>query len=621
MTFRPDINGLRAIAVLAVLLFHFNSEWLPGGFAGVDVFFVISGYLMTAIILNGIHNNKFNLFKFYLSRANRIIPPLAVLCLAVGLWGYFFLPVYDFRVVGRDIVGSLTFTSSIIFGLKQDYFEGSSNFLLHTWSLSTEWQFYIIYPVLLLLVHRYLGNKHLKTALLIGFVISFAISIYGTAKFPSAAYYVLPTRAWEMLAGGLAYIFPVTLSRLKCKVVELLGLLLIVVSYAIINEDTPWPGYTAFLPVLGAYLVILANSESSIFTNNKLFQLIGKWSYSIYLWHWPIAVGLTYYYVDERLVYAGFLISILLGYLSYQFIESIKISATKVPYKLAAYGLCISLFAGLGGFIYATNGMAFKEPLSANSLIYGGMDDEYRQDEGIKLLNTTSQYNYILIGDSKAGHLVRGILQSGEPVKLSWYADCLSMPEAFTYSYSYGNDWLNKCKTNYGVAINDRADVILSQRWLRTNSRNPFFCSKDTCNLTGDYRTDLSGQLDKFIKVLGAQRRLYIIGELATPAKGDVEKCLRTAALLRIPLQCPAAGQSVDSSKVINQFLEAKSNEYSNVYFIDPGKPFCRGGYCVYASENKSFYQPDLGHLTGVGSETVWQYIISEIKRFESAYG
>ena len=620
MTFRPDINGLRAIAVLGVLLFHFDPDWLPGGFAGVDVFFVISGYLMTAIILNGIHSNKFNLFRFYLSRANRIIPPLAVLCLAVGLWGYFFLPVYDFRVVGRDIVGSLTFTSSIIFGLKQDYFEGSSNFLLHTWSLSTEWQFYIIYPVLLLLVHRYVGNKHLKTALLIGFVMSFATSIYGTAKFPSAAYYVLPTRAWEMLAGGLGYIFPVTLSRLKCKVVELLGLLLIVVSYATVNEDTPWPGYMAFLPVLGAYLIILANSESSIFTNNKLFQQIGKWSYSIYLWHWPIAVGLTYYYVDERLVYAGFLISILLGYLSYQFIESIKISATKVPYKLAAYGLCISLFAGLGGFIYATNGMAFKEPLSANSLIYGGMDNEYRQDEGIKLLNTTSQYNYILIGDSKAGHLVRGILQSGEPVKLSWYADCLSMPTAYSYSHSYGSDWSLKCKNNFKTAVNDTADVIISQRWVRDMSNSPFYCHGQNCGLSGDYKNDLALQLNQLVNLLGGNRHLYIIGELARPIAETVEKCNRTQSLLLVNLNCPSQGESIDVAVEMNQFLQLKASEFKNVHFIDPGIPFCKSKQCVYAINSKSIYQPDLGHLTGLGAELTWTAILKEIKTFEKSY-
>lgn len=614
MTFRPDINGLRAIAVLGVLLFHFDPDWLPGGFAGVDVFFVISGYLMTAIILNGIHSNKFNLFRFYLSRANRIIPPLAVLCLAVGLWGYFFLPVYDFRVVGRDIVGSLTFTSSIIFGLKQDYFEGSSNFLLHTWSLSTEWQFYIIYPVLLLLVHRYIGNKHIRTALLIGFVVSFITSIYGTAKYPSAAYYVLPTRAWEMLAGGLAYIFPVVLSRLKCKVVELLGLLLIVVSYATINEYTPWPGYTAFLPVLGAYLVILANSGSSIFTNNKLFQQIGKWSYSIYLWHWPIAVGLTYYYVDERLVYAGFLISILLGYLSYKFIESIKISSTKMQYKLSVYALCISLFAALGGFIYATNGMAFKEPLSANSLIYGGMDNEYRQDEGVKLLNTKSKYNYVLIGDSKAGHLVRGIIQSGEKVKLSWYADCLSMPTAYSYSHSYGKEWLQKCEDNYLTAVKDDVDVILSQRWYRDVRESSFYCKNKKCNLNGDYKRELALQLAQLINLLSPDRRLYIIGELARPQSNIVEKCNRTSTLLNLDLNCPIRSKPIDAAIAINQVLREISQKYKNVYFIDPAHPFCVQKTCVYAIGKQSLYQPDLGHLTGYGSELMWKYIIHEIK-------
>ena len=618
MTFRPDINGLRAIAVLAVLLFHFNSAWLPGGFAGVDVFFVISGYLMTAIILNGIHNNKFSLLRFYLSRANRIIPPLAVLCIAVGLWGYFFLPVYDFRVVGRDIVGSLTFTSSIIFGLKQDYFEGSSNFLLHTWSLSTEWQFYIVYPVLLLLVHRYLGNKHLKTVLILGFVLSFVISIYGTANFPSAAYYVLPTRAWEMLAGGLAFIFPVALSKAKCKVLEIIGLLLIVVSYITISEETPWPGYMAFLPVFGAYLVILSNTESSIFTNNSLFQLIGKWSYSIYLWHWPIAVGLTYYYVDERLVYVGFLLSILLGYLSYRFIESIRISTYQVVYKLSAYTLGISLFAGLGGFIYATNGMAFKEPLSANSLIYGGMDNNYRQDEGLALLNTTSDYNYVLIGDSKAGHLVRGILKSGEPVKLSWYADCLSMPGAYSFSQSYGNEWRDKCKNNYLIAVNDDVDVILSQRWVRDIRNSPFYCHVQPCRLASDYKLELAKQLTQFVELLGKDRRLYIVGELARPQSDTVEKCNRTQSLLSINLNCPNRGKSIDVAVDINQFLKLKSLELNNVHFIDPSLQFCKSEYCVYAVKNKSIYQPDLGHLTGLGAELTWQSILDEIKVFES---
>jgi len=618
LTFRPDINGLRAIAVLGVLLFHFDPDWLPGGFAGVDVFFVISGYLMTAIILNGIHSNKFNLFRFYLSRANRIIPPLAVLCFAVGLWGYFFLPVYDFRVVGRDIVGSLTFTSSIIFGLKQDYFEGSSNFLLHTWSLSTEWQFYIIYPVLLLLVHRYIGNRHLKTALLIGFVVSFITSIYGTAKFPSAAYYVLPTRAWEMLAGGLAYIYPVTLSRFKCKALELLGLLLIVVSYAAINEDTPWPGHMAFLPVLGAYLVILANSDSSIFTNNKLFQQIGKWSYSIYLWHWPIAVGLTYYFVDERLVYVGFLTSILLGYLSYQFIESIKISATKVPYKLAAYGLCISLFAGLGGFVYTTNGMAFKEKLEANSLIPGGMDNNYQVNEGLLLLNTISEYDYVLIGDSKANHLVRGILRSGEAIKLSWYADCISMPTAYSFSHSYGNDWRENCEKNILNAIHDSSDVILSQRWVRNSNRSPFYCSEQHCNLSGIFEEDLNTQLAQFVNLISADRKLFIIGELARPQDDLVEKCNRTQYLLKIDLNCPSRSQSVDVAKKANKLLKEFSMNYENVFFIDPAIPFCERYKCVYSLDNLNLYQKDLGHLTGLGSELTWEYIISEIKKVNS---
>ena len=148
-SFRQDINGLRAIAVIAVVLFHFNASWMPGGFAGVDVFFVISGFLMTGIIFRGIEQENFSILKFYVARANRIIPALAVLCLVLLVFGWFYLTPLDYKALGKHAASSVAFLSNIIYWRESGYFDAASHekWLLHTWSLSVEWQFYILYPL------------------------------------------------------------------------------------------------------------------------------------------------------------------------------------------------------------------------------------------------------------------------------------------------------------------------------------------------------------------------------------------------------------------------------------------------------------------------------------------
>lgn len=182
MEFRKDINALRSLAVLAVIIFHFNSDYLPGGFAGVDVFFVISGYLMTKIILSGIDENNFSLKRFYLARARRIIPALTIICLITILIGWLFIKPSDFYEMGKDVASSILFISNFLYWSRSGYFDNSSvnNFLLHTWSLSVEWQFYIVYPLLLLAVSKTLGLKAAKHSILVLFIFSFFASLYGT---------------------------------------------------------------------------------------------------------------------------------------------------------------------------------------------------------------------------------------------------------------------------------------------------------------------------------------------------------------------------------------------------------------------------------------------------------
>ena len=292
MQFRKDINGLRAIAVIAVVLFHFNASWMPGGFAGVDVFFVISGFLMTGIIFRGIEQDNFSILKFYVARAKRIIPALAVLCLVLLVFGWFYLTPLDYRALGKHAGSSMGFLSNIIYWRESGYFDAASHekWLLHTWSLSAEWQFYIIYPLVLIAMRKFMSLKAMKATVLVGTVLGFIFCVVATYKWPNPAYYLLPTRAWEMMIGGVAYLYPLKLAENRKKIFEWGGLALIILSYIFISKENLWPGYLALIPVFGAFLLIQAQRNDSIVTGNIIFQSLGKWSYSIYLWHWPITV-------------------------------------------------------------------------------------------------------------------------------------------------------------------------------------------------------------------------------------------------------------------------------------------------------------------------------------------
>ena len=326
MQFRQDINGLRAIAVIAVVLFHFNPSWLPGGFAGVDVFFVISGFLMTGIIFKGIERKNFSIVKFYLARANRIIPALAVLCIMLLAFGWFYLTPLDYKILGKHVGSSIGFLSNFVYWMESGYFDASSHekWLLHTWSLSAEWQFYIIYPLVLVTLRQFMSVKTMKILVMVGTVLGFIFCIIATYKWPNSSYYLLPTRAWEMMIGGVAYLYPFTVKEQRKRLIEGLGVALVVGSYFFISKDNYWPGYLAIFPVLGSFLIIQSQRNNSLITNNVVFQKLGEWSYSIYLWHWPIVVAIYVFSLDDIFIYIGLILSVLLGFLSNKYVEKIK---------------------------------------------------------------------------------------------------------------------------------------------------------------------------------------------------------------------------------------------------------------------------------------------------------
>jgi peptidoglycan/LPS O-acetylase OafA/YrhL len=419
MNFRKDINGLRAIAVIAVVLFHFNAAWVPGGFAGVDVFFVISGYLMTSIIFRGIEKENFSIYRFYVARANRIIPALAVLCLFLFIFGWFFLSPIDYRTLGSHVASSLTFVSNIVYWRESGYFDVSSHskWLLHTWSLSVEWQFYIIYPIFLVFMRKYLTLRAMKTTLFYATILGFVFCVIATAKWSNPSYYLLPTRAWEMMMGGLAFLYPFSIKESKKKFIEWTGLFLIIGSYVFISKENAWPGYLALFPVLGTFLVIQAQRNNSFITSNVVLQKIGTWSYSIYLWHWPLVVVIYYFSLHELYVYLGLALSVLLGFISNRYIEKIKfrndfINAFQyLKCKPVYMALCLSL---VGGGIFQQSGFLFRvsdELQKMNASAIDSINDLAYPRANLTILNKKlrfikgkSEKNILFIGASHIEH-------------------------------------------------------------------------------------------------------------------------------------------------------------------------------------------------------------------------
>jgi len=344
LQFRKDINGLRAIAVIAVVLYHFNNSWMSGGFAGVDVFFVISGFLMTAIILKGIDQKKFSILKFYIARANRIIPALSVLCISLLLFGWFFELNYSFSTISKHIIASLSFFSNMTYWKESGYFDAVSHekWLLHSWSLSVEWQFYILYPLVLVAMKKLMPVKAVKITILITTILSFVLCILASYKWPTAAYYLLPARAWEMMLGGLAYLYPLHLKNERKRVLEYFGLALIISTYFFISKENIWPGYLASLPALGTFFIILAQRDDNLFMNNALLQKLGTWSYSIYLWHWPLVVFMNNYLTNStKNVFLLILLSLFLGMLSHKLIEKKMSGSRTIILLIVALSLSI----------------------------------------------------------------------------------------------------------------------------------------------------------------------------------------------------------------------------------------------------------------------------------------
>lgn len=334
MHYRREVDGLRALAVVPVILFHGGFTAFSGGFVGVDVFFVISGYLITSIILTDLEASQFSLVRFYERRARRILPALFLVMAASSFFAYSWMMPDEFKNFGQSLIATSTFSNNILLAITSDYWSIASEFkpLLHTWSLGVEEQYYIIFPLLMIIFWAYFRNWTLFV-LSVFFVISMISAVWGVVHVPTMAFYALPTRAWEILLGAFAAYFLAhnkidVSAKNRNQVLSLIGVAMIIVPVFIFNQKYPSPGLTTLAPTVGVVLIILFALEGTLvhqFLSSRAMVGIGLISYSLYLWHQPL-FALARVYLEEAPGTAVFValiaLAFALAYLTWRFVET-----------------------------------------------------------------------------------------------------------------------------------------------------------------------------------------------------------------------------------------------------------------------------------------------------------
>ena len=493
LAYRRDIDGLRAIAILPVVLYHTGMSGFQGGFVGVDVFFVISGYLMALRIIGGIDQGDFSLWRFYESRIRRIFPALFAMIAASAVMAWlFFMPV-EFEYFARSVKAAALFVSNIQLNRESGYFDISAQLkpLLHTWSLAIEEQFYIVFPLLLLLLSR-ISREWIKPALILLFVGSLAASIWAVEQRPVEAFYLSPYRAWELLLGALLAlgVVPRPKQQFIGEILAAVGLILIGFAVFVYNDSTPFPGLAALVPCIGAALIIqgrAARGPAGLFLTSSPLVFTGLISYSLYLWHWPIIVFTRYLNGHElTFIQNGLLvaISLMVAIFSWHFIERpFRGHAGPVPRKpvFAAATAVIVAVVAFGNYVITEVGLPSRLTPVAQK-IYGATYDESRfsgpecmQDtsgKGPSLSDVQSgnlcrlgipgadNVNFLVWGDSHSGSMAPAIdlaaTKAGASGILAARASCPPLPDV---ELKDQKDTL-RC-VDYNAAVRD---LIVSKR-------------------------------------------------------------------------------------------------------------------------------------------------------------
>lgn len=638
LAYRRDIDGLRAIAVLAVVLFHFGVPGVTGGFVGVDVFFVISGFLITSIIQREREGGHFSFLNFWARRARRILPALLVMMFVSLVVGWFLMSPKDYSELGRSIHNQVIFISNLFFMRQDGYFETASDMkpMLHTWSLSVEEQFYIAFPLLLALLSSRLNQW--RSALFVLLLASFAASVWAVSHAPDKAFFLLPMRAWELLAGSMLAVMPARAQRISpmlAQTVSAISLGLILVAVFGYDASTAFPGAAALLPVLGVVGLIWANGQQTTVVGrllgSRVLVGIGLISYSWYLWHWPVLVFGKYasiFGLAPLQLVALFVLSLVLGYASWRFVEGPfrerrLLAGNRAVLAAGIVGLASLGFIGKG--LVWSDGLAWRLPPQAlqfakaytwsPNLVNCLSDDKKNKHRELCHFGPQNGAARALVwGDSHASALIPALKDGAGKYDFSitqaGYAGCLPF---------YRKENTPGCR-----AFNERvtqllnhesfSDVVLVARWSlyvygqRNGDTGPSIHDPATGNYDRAAAERIFAEgVNALVQQLRAGgHRVWLVKEVPLQ-EFNVPYRLSRLAMLGRPTDkegLPLA-EHLQRQAYISSVFEQIAAADSGVQLLDPAPRLCdENGWCRVELGGQSLYTDD-NHLSIVGTRYV----------------
>ncbi len=629
--YQPGVDGLRAVAVLLVLIFHVGFDAFPGGFIGVDVFFVISGYLITGILFNQMLKGSFSYVDFILARIARLYPAL-LFTLAFVFAGCFLLySPADFADVSRSAIYAIFSATNIFFANSAGYFDTSSeiNPLLHTWSLGVEQQFYIVWPILLSLA--LFKRKQLVTYLLVVVsLVSLLASQWATTHMQTEAYYWMPFRVFELSLGGIAFLISrsTDINKLLKEAMMSIGLIMIIVSAATFSSSTQFPGLNALIPVVGSMLCILSHDAkfAGYVVNNKISVAIGIISYSVYLIHWPLIVFYKYWIFREiNSLEKTFILalSLVIGFAMYYGIENRfrKMALRSISYRQACfYGLTIAIMISFCITI-KSNGFPFR---AANDIAINYADNKkFHHDffggtgfkQGHQIIGDKSaQPKFVLMGDSFARQYANAIKKHIGDKSYSvaaFFADGCYLSASFTRMWNGvpGKECLKMYKEAIEYAENNNIPVVYAQRWIGykglIGDEHGVWASFKSDN---DYAIFLVNNIRRMSSNL--KSNLYV---LLAPNGAGVSGVL--SCLSRPKLASSFCMQNMEthlgSSRVdkINNLIATKIVGDEKIKIINVNERLCKMDICSPVDEGGEILYSDSVHLSKYGAELSWEYI------------
>jgi len=635
LDYRPDIDGLRALAVLAVIGFHAFPAWVRGGFVGVDVFFVISGYLISTILLTGMERGSFRFSQFYIRRIRRIFPALIVVLLACMVAGWLVLFSFEYKALGKHVAGSAAFVSNFVLWSEAGYFDkaAATKPLLHIWSLGIEEQFYIVWPLLLYLVWK----RKVATLALLVLLLTFSFTFNVLSSDPAADFYSPLTRFWELMAGAvLAYLSlywedltkifrilprpalqiiggdaaPESITR---NVTAVIGLLLIVVAVLTVDETRKFPGWWALLPVIGTYLMIASGPHAWI--NNNLLATrwlvaVGLISYPLYLWHWPllsfvrIVNGATPSPIAAVL---AILLSFVLAYLTYLLVEIPLRFGKFAQFKAALLFVVMSVIGTAGYLTYANGGYANRNP-RVEDLVAAAQDFEHA--DGFTVGNPDAPET-LLIGDSTMGQYIPRVqyLIEQHAIDLNrnrivFYlaGGCLPVPEIAQET----NQACARFADDMLVVLNNNAikTVVFASLWTADFKEAAFYLRNDKSRVhLKDSQSAREQVLAKFasliVDLIMSGKNVFVILETPTSLVYDPETMLPTGwrRLLGSPslFDDPKRQDMENINAVYSKQVQILAKA-AGAHVINPMDYLCDERVCPVASDGHFRYY-DYDHL------------------------